>query len=119
MPAEVQKKKKKADQLEVERRVQQVYEWMSEAKSRPTIMRLAAENWGSGTSERNLEEYMRRARKRILEDWSEVDRKEFVASALQTMQRVAELSIEQRQHSNAIGAVALQAKLLQICARDN
>ncbi len=110
---------RKATQLEVERRVQQVYEWMSEAKSRPTIMRLAAENWGSGTSERSLDNYMRKARQRILTDWSEVDRKEFVASALQTMQRVAELSIDQRQHSNAIGAVALQAKLLQICSRDN
>ena len=92
---------------------------MSECKSRPTIQRLAAENWGSGTSERRVDEYMKRARAQIVADWSDVDRKAWVAQAVQQMQKVAELSIEQKQHSNAIGAVSLQAKLLGVAARDN
>ena len=38
---------------------------------------------------------------------------------MQQMQKVAELSIEQKQHSNAIGAISMQAKLLGVTARDN
>ena len=110
---------KKATVLETHRRVRQVYEWMSEYKSRPTIHRLAAEMWGSGGSERNVDEYMKRARAQTLADWSDIDRKEWVSQAIQQMQKVAELSIEQKQHSNAIGAISMQAKLLGVTARDN
>lgn len=109
---------RKATQLETERRVRQVYEWMSEAKSRPTIIRLVAENWGQ-LSDRMVDEYIKRARAQIVADWSQVDRKEWVAQAVQQMQKVAELSIEQKQHSNAIGAISMQAKLLGVTARDN
>jgi hypothetical protein len=59
------------------------------------------------------------ARAQIVADWSQVDRKEWVAQAVQQMQKVAELSIEQKQHSNAIGAISMQAKLLGVTSRDN
>jgi len=48
-----------------------------------------------------------------------MDRKDWVASALEKLEKVAAISIESRQPSNAIGALGLSAKLHQITSRDN
>ena len=81
------------------------------------MVRLATEEWG--LSSRQAENYLQQARAKIRERWEGQDRKDFVASALEKMEKVAQMSIASGQGSNAIGAVNLQAKLLQICTRDN
>ena len=98
-------------------RIERMIEWISLCKPTGDMLRLAAQEWG--VKDRQAETYLKYARARIRERWNNPGRKDFVASALEKMERVAELSIKTNQHSNAIGAVNLQAKLLQITTRDN
>ena len=81
------------------------------------MVRMASDEWGVTT--RQAETYLKYARAKIRERWEGQDRKDFVASALEKMEKVAQMSIASGQGSNAIGAVNLQAKLLQITTRDN
>ena len=108
---------KRANKEILEARIERTIELISLCKPTSEIIRVGKEEWGVGVSA--VEKILRAARARIRERWNGQDRQDFVASALEKMEKVAELSIEQRQHSNAIGAVALQAKLLQITNRDN
>jgi len=98
-------------------RIERMVEWISLCKPTGDMLRLATAEWG--VSKRQAESYLYEARAVIRERWNNQGRKDFVASALEKMERVAELSIKTNQHSNAIGAVNLQAKLLQITTRDN
>ena len=100
-----------------EHRIERMIEWISLCKPVHEMLRLAREEWGVCTSQ--AESYLRQARARIRERWDGQDRKDFVAGALEQMQKVAAMSIASGQGSNAIGAVNLQAKLLQITTRDN
>ncbi len=100
-----------------ENRIERMIEWISVCKPVHEMLRLAKEEWGVSTSQ--AESYLRQARARIRERWDGQDRKDFVAGALEQMQKVAQMSIASGQGSNAIGAVNLQAKLLQITTRDN
>ena len=111
------KEHKRASKEVQEARIERMIELISLCKPTGELLRTATQEWG--VSKRNAEIYLRWARERIRERWNGQDRQDFVASSLEKMEKVAELSIEQRQHSNAIGAVALQAKLLQITTRDN
>ena len=111
------KGQKKASKEVVENRIEKMIEMISLCRSTAEMLTLARDQWGVCTASGEM--YIRRARERIRERWNGQDRQDFVASALEKMEKVAELSIEQRQHSNAIGAVTLQAKLLQITTRDN
>ena len=114
-----QKGYKKATQHEAKRRVDQVHQWLSECKTRATIIRLAQEQWGSGTSHDNVDLYIRKARKSIVEHLDKVDRKQWIAAAVEQLQQVAEASCANGQHSNAIGALNAQAKLLGMMPKDN
>ena len=100
-----------------ENRIERMIEWISVCKPVHEMLRLGADEWGVTKSQ--AEKYLRDARARIRERWDGQDRKDFVAGALEQMQKVAAISIASGQGSNAIGAVNLQAKLLQICTRDN
>ena len=110
---------KKATQHEAKRRVDQVHQWLSECKTRATIIRLAQSQWGSGVGEANIDLYIRKARKQIVEHLDQVDRKQWIAAAVEQLQQVAESSCANGQHSNAIGALNAQAKLLGMLPRDN
>ena len=79
-------------------------------------MRLASDQWGVG--ERQIETYMKKAREQITKDW-EIDRKEYVAQLSQKLDAVAKASIDCKQHSNAIGALGLQARILGIDGKHN
>ena len=100
-----------------ENRINRMIEWISVCKPVHEMLRLAKEEWGVSTSQ--AESYLRQARGVIRERWNGQDRQDFVASALEKMEKVAQMSIASGQGSNAIGAVNLQAKLLQITTRDN
>ena len=110
---------KKATQHEAQRRVDQVHQWLSECKTRATIIKLASEQWGSGTTVNNIDLYIKKARKQIVEHLDKVDRKQWIAAAVEQLQQVAESSCANGQHSNAIGALNAQAKLLGMLPRDN
>ena len=114
-----QKGYKKATQIEAQRRVDQVHQWLSECKTRATIIRLASEQWGSGTNPRTVDLYIQKARKSIVEHLDKVDRKQWIAAAVEQLQQVAEASCANGQHSNAIGALNAQAKLLGMLPKDN
>ena len=100
-----------------ENRIDRMIEWISLCKPTHVMVREASDEWGVTT--RQAETYLQYARAKIRERWEGQDRKDFVASALEKMEKVAQMSIASGQGSNAIGAVNLQAKLLQICTRDN
>lgn len=100
-----------------ENRINRMIEWISVCKPVHEMIRLASEEWG--LTSRQAENYLQQARAKIRERWNGQDRQDFVASALEKMEKVAQMSIASGQGSNAIGAVNLQAKLLQITTRDN
>jgi hypothetical protein len=98
-------------------RVDRCVELISLCKSTAEIIKVGKAEWG--LSERQIEVYICKARAKIRERFDQMDRKDWIASALERLDRVADMSIECRQHSNAIGALGLQAKLLQLTTRDN
>ena len=79
-------------------------------------MQLAADQWG--VSERMIDEYIARAREQITKDWT-IDRKEYVTQLCQKLEHVAKASMDCKQHSNAIGAFGLQARILGIDGKFN
>ena len=108
---------KKADNDLVARRVDKVIELISLCKPTGEIVRYCTAEWG--VKDRQAEKYLEKARAKIRERFDQMDRKDWVASALEKLEKVAAMSIESRQHSNAIVALGLSAKLLQITGRDN
>lgn len=108
---------RKANKEIVENRIERTIELISLCKPTGEILSIARDEWGVCTA--SAEEYIRRARARIRERWNGQDRQDFIATALERMDQVAKLSIETRQMSNAIGAVNLQARLLQAISNGN
>ncbi len=107
---------KKPSRVEKQRRVQVVYEMLATFKSyRDIIRELTAEY---GVSERTAQNYIYAARDLINKDW-ELDRREWVTQTLTRLDKIAEQSVACKQHSNAIGAVNLQARLLQVVKPNN
>ena len=100
-----------------ENRIERMIELISICTPTHEMIQTAVDEWGVGI--RSGEDYLGAARKRIRERWNGQDRQDFVASALEKMEKVAAISIASGQGSNAIGAVALQAKLLQITVRNH
>ena len=93
-------------------RVDKYIELISLCTPTHEMIRVGVEEWG--LSKRGSEDILYKARATIRERWDNQDRKDFVASALEKADQIAKLSIETKQLSNAIGAINLQARLLQI-----
>ena len=102
---------KKSTHAEVDRRVHIVVKLLSSAKTNSYIRRYAAEEWGS--SERQADRYLARALEIIKADYS-VDRAEFLGTRLALLDEIIEASIRCKQHSNAVGALKLQAQLTRL-----
>lgn len=100
-----------------ENRIDKMCEWISLCRPVSEMVGDGMKEWG--LSRRGAEKYLYQARAKIRERWNGQDRQDFVASALEKMEKVAQMSIASGQGSNAIGAVNLQAKLLQITTREN
>ena len=94
-----------------EARVNQVYKWISECKTRPEMIEIAGAQWGVGRGQ--VDNYIKKAREQITKDWT-IDRKEYVTQLSQKLEHVARKSLESGQNSNAIGAYGLQARILGI-----
>ena len=102
---------KKSDKAEIDRRVHTVVKLLSSAKTSSYICRYAAEEWGA--SQRTAERYLAKAREIIRLDYS-VQRHDFLGSRLALLDKIIEESINSDQHSNAVGALKLQAQLTRL-----
>ena len=66
-----------------------------------------------GAQKRQAETDLQRAREIIKADYS-VERSEFLGTRLTVLEEIIEASIRCKQHSNAIGALKLQAQLTRL-----
>lgn len=103
--------------IEIAAQVAQVQEWLTQGKRPNQIRALCAEHWGLQT--RASEQRMQDARRQMCVDANVYDRQEKVGQMLQQLEQVLEQALQMRQGSNAIGALRLQADLLQLLARQN
>ena len=102
---------KKSDRAEIDRRVHTIVKLLSSAKTNSYIFRYAADEWG--VTSRTAERYLAEARQIIRADYS-VERSDFLGSRLALLDEIIEQSIRCKQHSNAVGALKLQAQLTRL-----
>lgn len=62
---------------------------------------------------------MQLARREMVTDLEGLNRKDLAAAALETLQKVQEMSLDTRQGSNAIGATRLMLELAGILGRSS
>ncbi len=103
--------------LEIAAQIQQVQEWLTQGKRPNQIRALCAQEWGLGT--RAAEQRMQDARRQMVVDANVYDRQEKVGQMLQQLEQVLEQALKMHQGSNAIGALRLQADLLQLLSRQS
>ena len=102
---------KKSDKAEIDRRVHTVVKLLSSAKTNSYILRFCSEEWG--VTNRQAQTYLQRAREIIKADYS-VERSDFLGTRLALLDEIIESSIRCKQHSNAVGALKLQAQLTRL-----
>ena len=102
---------KKSDAAEIDRRIHTVVKLLSSAKTSSYVCRYASEEWG--VDKRTAERYMAKAREIIRADYS-IERHDFLGSRLALLDEINESSIRTKQHSNAVGALKLQAQLTRL-----
>ncbi|WP_115023646.1 hypothetical protein [Synechococcus sp. UW69] len=102
---------KKSDKAEIDRRIHTVVKLLSSAKTNSYILQFCTEEWG--VQKRQAETYVQRAREIIREDYS-VERSDFLGTRLALLDEIIEASIRCKQHSNAVGALKLQAQLTRL-----
>ena len=92
-------------------RIHTVVKLLSSAKTNSYSRRYSAVEWGA--SERQADRDLARARDIIRADYS-VERPDFLGSGLALLGEIIEARIRCKQHSNAIGALKLQAQLTRL-----
>ena len=102
---------KKSDKAEIDRRIHAVVKLLSSAKTNSYILRFCTEEWG--VQKRQAETYLQRAREIIKADYS-VERSDFLGTRLALLDEIIEASIRSKPHSNAVGALKLQAQLTRL-----
>jgi len=96
--------------VEIDERVNTVYDLFLRAYSRTQILRYAADTWGCG--ERTAETYMARARQLMQLD-AELERPQWLAAAIARLQEYERRASDKQQISIALKALEDQAKLLR------
>ena len=102
---------KKSDAAEIDRRIHAVVKLLSSAKTNSYILRFCMEEWG--VQKRQAETYLQRASEIIKADYS-VERSDVLGTRLALLDEIIEASIRCKQHSNAVGALKLQAQLTRL-----
>ena len=102
---------KKSDKAEIDRRIHTVVKLLSSAKTSSYILRFCSDEWG--VTERQAQTYLQRARDIIKAAYS-VERSDFLSTRLALLDEIIEASIRCKQHSNAVGALKLQAQLTRL-----
>ena len=101
---------KKSTKLEIEERVNTVYQLLIKAHSRFQILQYAAAEWD--LSSRQADEYIARARLLIQKD-SEIERPEWLAAAIARLVKYEQKAGKDDNLQLAIKALETQAKLLR------
>ena len=99
----------KPTKSEKEFRFNQVARMLINCASRSSILQFAAKEWG--LAPRTADKYIADARLILRED-SNIDRSDYLASRLQTIDTIIQKSMKAGQFNNAIGALKLQSELL-------
>ena len=102
---------KKSDAAEIDRRIHADVKLLSSANTNSYIHRFCSEEWG--VTNRQAQTYLQRAREIIKADYS-VERSDFLGTRLALLDGIIEASIRCKQHSNAVGALKLQAQLTRM-----
>lgn len=102
---------KRAPAVEIDRRVTLAYDQMIQGKASGTIARVLSEELG--VTPRQVEEYMAKARKRLVELYK-VKREQMAAAQLAKLENIAELATADRQYAAAVGAVAAANRMLSL-----
>ena len=116
-PATEKRKRSSYNAIETVEQIHQVQEWLTLGKRPNQIRALCAEHWGLQT--RASESRMHEARKQMALDVNAYERKDMAAKMIQNLEMVIEQSLASGMGSNAIGALKLQADLLQLTNRKN
>lgn len=101
---------KKSTNVEIDERINTVYDLLLRAYSRTQIVRYCAEHWNVG--ERQAENYMARARQLQQLD-AELERPQWLAAAVARLADYERLAREKGNFRIAIRALEDQAKLLR------
>lgn len=104
---------KKGTKAEINARIHEITELLSQGAARWRIMRHAAEE-GWGISERQMDTYISRATKLIAAQY-EQEREQFVAVQLASLDDLADKATRDRQYSAAVGA---RATILRVIGAD-
>ena len=102
---------KKSDKAEIDRRIHAVVKLFSSAKTNSYILRFCAEEWGyrSDKPKRTCN-----AQGRSLRLTTQSNALIFLGTRLALLEEIIEASIRCKQHSNAVGALKLQAQLTRL-----
>ncbi len=101
---------KKSTNLEIQERVNTIYQLLIKSWSRFDILQYAATEWN--LSSRQTDEYLARARKLIEED-SAIERPQWLAAAVRRLAEYENDAGRDDQVQTAIKALETQAKLLR------
>jgi hypothetical protein len=102
---------KKATNAEIQHRVQTVARLLINCVPRSQIISHGREAWG--VKAEMIDQYISRARELVRQDY-EVERKDFVATRLGTLDKVVQEGLKTNQLGVVVGALKLQADLTQI-----
>ena len=95
--------------------VDQVRDWITKGHPAHHIRRLCREEWGIST--RTAEARIYAARREMVRDVGDVDRKEVAAMLAETAVWILQEARDSKQLSNALGAARLHAEILGIMER--
>ena len=103
---------KKSDAAEIDRRIHMfVVKMLASAKTSSYVIRFCSEEWGWVSEwRRNILPALDGV---IKADYS-IERSDFLGSRLALLDKIIQASIASKQHSNAVGALKLQAQLTRL-----
>ena len=101
---------KKSDAAEIDRRIHAVVKLLSSAKTNSYILRFCTEEWGYRSDKpRRTCNAQGRSLRLTTQSYSD-----FLGTRLALLDEIIEASIRCKQHSNAVGALKLQAQLTKL-----
>lgn len=105
------KRSRKATQAVVAHRVNRIARMYAHAAVRSEVVQYCAENWG--LSERQADEYIKKAKEVLREDF-EIDRRTFTAELMSQLASIQKECRRTGNYSTALGAINSMMKLAQL-----
>ena len=99
--------------LETQRRITEIIKRIGLGQTPNQITRWAQETWNTGTSQRNVNDYIRAARIVLRENWAR-DREDFQVDLLEQYQMLAQEARAAEQMGTALGCLNSMARLCAI-----